>query len=402
MAKTSDRMENGGNLDMVSAPRNFVICLDGTQNTVTRNDTSICRIYALAKQGEQNIAYYHPGVGTLPNPGRLRFLGSKAHRVAGSLYGDGIIDNVADAYRFLSNTYRDEDKLFLFGFSRGAHTARLLASVLAQIGLLPRHHDHLVPYAVNIAFADRPADAEMFSRKLRLKKPQIEFLGLFDSVKSAVFVVDAGWNPFRIRTPLSWYNDHVRHLAHAMAIDERRALFPINRWAEESTRPGTLADGRTVRQVWFPGDHCDVGGGHTSNGLDLSVAPLDWMIRQAREYGLTLDPLSESHEQLAREPKRLAFKRCHDSVHDCCWSLFELLWTFSANLDDRPRWCIPHWFRSRYSPGTSHSPVLVHESVRERLSSGRDYANRRYRPRNLTRLLHQDRQRGEQSIIWVK
>lgn len=377
------------------------MCLDGTGNSPLRNDKNVCRIFLLSKDVVGNIAYYDPGVGTLPRPGRVRFLISKAGRVAGLVSGHGMIDDVAEAYRFICQNYRDGDRLYFFGFSRGAHAARLLASVVAQIGLLPAHHEHLIPYAINLAFADKPTDAKLFSRKLGLAKPEIEFLGLFDSVKSAVFAVDRGWSPIRISVPLSWYNDSVWHVAHAMAIDEKRALYPINRWADEYTRPGTTANGRTVTQVWFPGDHCDVGGSHTDHGLDLSAATLAWITRQARFRGLTLEKLSEAQTQLANDHTRLASCPCHD-LGKGTWLIAEALPTFSANLDDEPRWRFPNRRRGRFIPASANMPALLHSSVRERLASGLDNDGRSYKPRFVQRLLDLERHSQRSLIKWVE
>jgi uncharacterized protein (DUF2235 family) len=200
----------------------------------------------------------------------------------------------------------DHDKLFFVGFSRGAYTARLLASIIHQVGLLPRAHSHLIPYALNIALGGRDREDEqlspeaaLFSRKLELRKPKVTFLGLFDCVKSAVFAVDAVWIPIRLSVPFSWHNRDVLHVRHAIAIDEKRAFYPVNRWAENSTWPDTETEGRTVKQVWFAGDHCDVGGGHTSDGLDLSAAPLVWMVNEARAIGLPLADIPPKIGELA-------------------------------------------------------------------------------------------------------
>ena len=371
---------------MTRKERNLVICLDGTGNSPTRNDTNVVRIFRLAQaMRDENIAYYDPGIGTLPRPGRFRLLTSKIGREFGSASGHGMIEDIGQAYKFVSQTYQDGDRLFFFGFSRGAYTARLLASLIHQIGLLPPDHDNLVPYALNVALAGEEGEADLFSHKLCLRKPKVAFLGLFDCVKSAVFAIDAGWSPIRISVPFSWYNDDVLHVRHAMAIDEKRAFFPVNRWADNSTRPGTVAAGRTVKQVWFPGDHCDVGGSHTDHGLDLSVAPLVWMVKEAKAVELPLDKLSEGQISLAADYKRLAELPCHDLGKDVFWLPAELVPTYSANDDDEPRWRIPHWRRGRFIPfhGT---PARIHESVKERLSSGRATNGAQYRPKFLRRI----------------
>lgn len=348
---------------MSERSRNIVLCLDGTQNTPTMNDTNVVRIFRLAQEAAHlNVTYYSPGIGTLPRPGSFRFLLAKLSRTFGSASGHGMIDNISAAYSFLNDTYQYDDKLFFFGFSRGSYTARLLASIIYQIGILPRGHSHLIPYAINLALAGREGEAERFSRKLKLHKPKVHFLGLFDCVKSTVFAVDAGWSPVQLTVPYSWYNDDVLHVRHAMAIDETRAFYPVNRWADNSTRPGTESDGRTVRQVWFAGDHCDVGGGHTEDGLDLSVAPLIWMVNEAVAAGLPLAQISPQIIDLATDYKRLATVRCNNMARGV-WLLAELCPTFSANDDDEGRFRLMNLAEGRFIP-YGGKQVLVHASVR--------------------------------------
>jgi uncharacterized protein (DUF2235 family) len=354
--------------------------------------TNVIRIFRLASKAEYpNITIYSPGIGTLPRPGSLHFLLAKLGRSFGSASGYGMIDNIVSAYNFLNETYEDQDRLFFFGFSRGAYTARLLASVIYQIGLLPRGHEHLIPYAINLALAGGAGEAEHFSQKLELHKPRVDLLGLFDSVKSAVFAVDAGWSPIRLRVPNSWYNDDVLHVRHAMAIDEKRAFFPVNRWADNSMRPGTESDGRTIKQVWFAGDHCDVGGGHTENGLDLSVAPFVWMVREAAAAGLPIAPIPPQIVDLATDYKRLATVPCNNMVKGL-WLLAELCPTYSANDDDEGRLRLPNLGEGRFIPYNGKK-VLVHASVRERLLSGTSAYGCAYRPFFL--------KQAEGSIEWV-
>jgi uncharacterized protein (DUF2235 family) len=377
---------------MSRRPRNIVICFDGTKETPTMNNTNVIRIFKLAAgKARANLTYYCAGIGTLPRPGSFRFFLNNLGRTFGAASGHGMIDNVGSAYSFLNDNYRHDDRLFFFGFSRGAYTARLLASVIHQIGLLPAGHDHLTAYALNLAFAGRAGEAERFSQKLTLRKPRVNFLGLFDCVKSTVFEVDAVWNPLRLTVPYSWYNDDVMHVRHAIAIDERRAFFSVNRWADNSTRPGTESDGRTVKQVWFAGDHCDVGGGHTESGLDLSVVPLVWMVKEARSAGLPLAEIPSEIFDLAADYKGLATIHCHNMARGIRL-LAELLPTFSANDDDEGRLRLMNLARGRFIPYRGRQ-VLVHASVRERLLTGKSANGGLYSPMFL--------KSAEGSIEWV-
>jgi uncharacterized protein (DUF2235 family) len=357
------------------------------------NNTNVIRIFKLAAgKARANLTYYCAGIGTLPRPGSFRFFLNNLGRTFGAASGHGMIDNVGSAYSFLNDNYRHDDRLFFFGFSRGAYTARLLASVIHQIGLLPAGHDHLTAYALNLAFAGRAGEAERFSQKLTLRKPRVNFLGLFDCVKSTVFEVDAVWNPLRLTVPYSWYNDDVRHVRHAMAIDEKRAFFPVNRWADNSTRPRTESEGRTVRQVWFAGDHCDVGGGHTENGLDLSVVPFAWIVKEARNAGLPLAQISPQIIDLAGDYKRLATLPCHDMTRKYKYRCLEYLPTFSANDDDEGRLRLMNRARGRFIPCRGKK-VLVHASVNERRQCGKSSDGGAYSPMFL--------KNAEGSIEWV-
>lgn len=293
----------GRNQRLGGPAKNLVFCFDGTTNNPLGKDTNVIRIAYLSLESvDRNVVYYDPGVGTLPNPGRFGIIRFRAERGLGKMTGHGIIKNIVEAYAFLCEHYVPGDRVFLFGFSRGAYTARLLASVIHQVGLLPKGHAHLIPYAVSVAL-DEGAKAAKFSAKLQLHKPYIDFLGLFDCVKSAVFFVDTGWSPVKLTLPFSWYNPSVQHVRHAMAIDETRAFFPVNRWAEFEQRSDAAAEGGSIKQVWFPGNHCDVGGGNTEIGLDLSAAPLDWMLKEAILAGLDV-AIPTDVAALARDHRR--------------------------------------------------------------------------------------------------
>lgn len=362
--------------------KDLIVCLDGTANSPTRFDTSVLRLYRLAKTAHStHKLYYDPGVGTLPRPGHLSLIRAKLGRVFGLASGHGIVENVAEAYEFCCNQYQPGDRIWLFGFSRGAYTARLVASVIHQIGLLPRDSGHLTPYAINLAIAGPESAASEFGRKLDLERPGIEFLGMFDCVRSAIFAVDAGWSPIRIRIPFSWYNPGVRHVRHAMAIDEFRAMFPVNRWAEEHTAANEIAEGSTVGQVWFPGNHCDVGGSNTSHGLDLAAAPLHWMMLEAQRLGLALGNLHSRHLELAQDHEQLAQLPCHDLSRGK-WLIAEILPTYSPNDDDDPRHVFPHARRHRHIP-IEKCRSKVHQSVLSRFSVGKNAAGGAYAPRSL-------------------
>src|SRR5215510_2683950 len=120
-------------------PKNIVVCCDGTGNSVEKpdNDSNVVKLYStLDFSGKDQVGYYHPGVGTMGDPMARNKLSSLWSRVKGLAFGGGLLNNVSDAYRFIMNAYEQGDRIFLFGFSRGAYTVRALAGVLHMFGAL--------------------------------------------------------------------------------------------------------------------------------------------------------------------------------------------------------------------------------------------------------------------------
>lgn len=273
--------------------KNLVLCLDGTANEFARDKTNVVKMFGLALQDEaRQVSYYHPGVGTMEPPGAITPLMQSVTRGLGLAFGYGLLRDVGAAYVFLMNHYEPGDRVFLFGFSRGAYTARSLASVLRLYGLLNSGNDALVPYVMRMIKglglrrneSDRKADfllAEEFRRTFRTRDCKPWFVGVWDTVSSV------GWIENPLYLPFTANNPDIAHGRHAIAIDERRAFYRTNLW-----RPG--ADGeiggpRDLKQVWFPGVHCDVGGGYPELESGLSDIALRWMVREAVDCGLLID-----------------------------------------------------------------------------------------------------------------
>src|SRR6266853_1628487 len=126
-------------------PKNIVICCDGTANEFAENNTNVWKMYStlIDKPGLQ-VTYYHPGLGTMEPAGALTTITRKTTKLLGMAVGYGLADGIRDAYIFLMNNYEPEDRVFFFGFSRGAYTVRAVASPLKLYGLIPRNNDPLV------------------------------------------------------------------------------------------------------------------------------------------------------------------------------------------------------------------------------------------------------------------
>ena len=278
--------------------QNIVICCDGTANEFTHNNTNVVKLYStLVHDDPRQRTFYHPGVGTMEPPGALTPLRRKVTRVLGLALGAYLENDIRDAYVFLMQAFQPGDKVFLFGFSRGAYTARSVASLLRMYGLLRPGNEALVPYAVRMMMAIRKARdagsgddgqtvrdyfalADQFKRTMA-RECQPWFIGVWDTVSSV------GWIDNPLKLPYVAGNGDIEVGRHAIALDERRAFFRTNLW-----RPGEDAETngpKNLLQVWFPGVHCDVGGGYPEAESGLSKLSLEWMLDEAEPHGLLVD-----------------------------------------------------------------------------------------------------------------
>lgn len=208
--------------------------------------------------------------------------------------------HVIAAYRFIMRYYDDGDKIYLFGFSRGAFTARFLARMVATIGLLSKGNEEMVPFAYK-SYQDYENGTGGFKSAKEHQKwmdsfkvtfcrldAQIHFLGLFDTVNSVGYF-DL---PFTRKTYLPTVSGTARHVRHAVAIDERRCKFkPALLQQDTKTNKD---DGEDIKEVYFAGNHGDVGGGwraiddkddgdECNDPLQLSDITLEWMIRELQD-----------------------------------------------------------------------------------------------------------------------
>ena len=129
-------------------PRNIVICCDGTGNEVTGDLSNVLKLFRIADKNAKQIVYYDPGVGTIGTESAWQRRKAQLRAVWGLATGAGLDENILDAYRFLIEHYRNGDRVFLFGFSRGAYTVRALAAFLNMVGLLYPNQINLADYAL--------------------------------------------------------------------------------------------------------------------------------------------------------------------------------------------------------------------------------------------------------------
>jgi uncharacterized protein (DUF2235 family) len=260
--------------------KNVVICLDGTGNQFNENNSNVVKLFRVIQRDASQIAYYDPGVGTLADPDFKTPIGKKLSKLMGLGFGRGLTRNVQQAYSFLMDHYEEGDRLFLFGFSRGAYTARVLAGLIHSCGLLEPGCQNLIPYATTL-YKAKQVDFKILRKfgSTYGRKVNIDFLGLWDSVSTTGWV----YNP--VFLPYTTNNKSVQAVRHALAIDERRSFFKDMRWGDKH------GDTQDIKEVWFAGVHSDVGGGYAEARSGLAKIALKWMIEQASDpqFALKID-----------------------------------------------------------------------------------------------------------------
>src|SRR5882672_2738187 len=321
--------------------KNIVLLSDGTGNSSSKIfKTNVWRLYQALDltDSQKQIAYYDDGVGTSS---------FKPFAILGGVFGFGLKRNVIDIYSFCCRNYRPSDKIYGFGFSRGAFTIRVVAGFIARIGL--------VRYEGNEA--DLARDAEIAYREYRkarnfrsggniligplralrdwvshivFRKPsfqqldlvkieKFDFLGVWDTVdayggpiEEITLAIDYWYWPLSM--PDQFMNHRIGRACHALALEEERDSFRPVLWDDRyvrdrdnklyavdhdwkpapSDRAKALADidRERISQVWFVGVHSDIGGGYSRDGL--SYRTLTWMMERAGVYGLAYLPVQQS------------------------------------------------------------------------------------------------------------
>jgi uncharacterized protein (DUF2235 family) len=335
--------------------RNIVLCLDGTSNQYSATNTNVVKLYAMLDRARNDqLSYYQPGIGTFPPPGvwgRVkRWIVTRLDLAIAWL----LSNHVTDAYRFLMRYYQEGDSIFIFGFSRGAYTARALAAMLYKVGLLTQGNEELVPFAWDIFKRARDPTLYMGFQKTFSRPVRVHFLGLWDTVSS----IGWAWAPQHFQ--FTENNPGVDIVRHAVSLDERRAYFVQNLWG---TGPPTDID-----QVWFAGVHCDVGGGYPEKEAGLAAITLQWMVGKAKLAGLILDQQME----VAVLPRQSTLNYVapdagappNESLSGLWWLLEYLPKRYKDPAGNfATRWMI-HAGRPRYVPDNSHIHVSVFERMR--------------------------------------
>ena len=310
--------------------KNIVICSDGTGNSANKNrGTNVFKLFeALDLNGHrepynnhpQQVAFYDDGVGTEK---------TRMFRILGGAFGLGLSRNVKQLYTELCRCYVPGDRIYLFGFSRGAFTVRTLAGLVVHCGIIGRKEsttDRALDDLVNQAYeryreqywawipmlldkCKRDKPTSDFRRLYGIKHERyapngevpIRFMGVWDTVDAVGFPI-AGmaevWNRvvYRFKFNNNDLNPLVLQACQALSIDDQRLTFKPELWHQSTPSDdvrrhnmmmeswGESADAESIEQVWFSGVHSNVGGGYPKQGM--SLVTLDWMMTKAEDAGL--------------------------------------------------------------------------------------------------------------------
>jgi uncharacterized protein (DUF2235 family) len=290
--------------------RTLVLCFDGTGDQFDDDNSNIVNFFSMLKKDDPKaqLVYYQAGIGTYTIPQIAKPMMAKFHKALDSMVGVHLNAHVMGGYEFLMQNYEAGDKIFLFGFSRGAYTARALGGMIHKVGLLPKCNHQQVPFAYKMYSRNDETgwrQSAAFKRAFSIDV-DIDLIGVWDTVGSV------GMIPKRL--PFTTINTHVKHFRHALALDEHRVRFKPNffnrptheelelglKWGEDATKTDQKPNRRKnqrelerlytwggahrtdVKEVWFAGCHCDVGGGAVKNEIrnNLARISLRWMVRE--------------------------------------------------------------------------------------------------------------------------
>ncbi len=399
-------------MNQVSRKR-LVFCFDGTSNTLERAHPTNVAITAASVRNSSGdmpqIVYYDEGVGS-----------NKNDTFRGGALGVGLYDKVVEAYKFLVFNHEPQDEIFIFGFSRGAYTARSFAGLLHHTGIVNSTYADKIHVAATLyqnrrRGGDEPGDdvfrfrAEFVTDTCandddlawrRTNKPgfdpegiplvRIRYIGVWDTVKTIGSTLISGDRDGDGEADDAAFHDHDLHPSvqaarHAVAIDERRGKFNVTLWANVdrlNQERGFAVDAldRPYQQLWFPGTHGSVGGGGDVRGL--SDESLEWVLDGAKEAGLKLDSAPISRVWGIR-PDPLAQL---DNAREPGWSPKEVLMRNLPPLRPRKgpehlhevsraaivRWAAPDAFTPEQGP---YRPRTL-----DRVSLGMEEAARAYEP----------------------
>lgn len=266
--------------------RRLILCMDGTWNEPdkassdydVRRPTNIVKIARAVKpvddKGISQIVYYDEGVGTH----------NRTDKILGGLSGIGIVDNILEAYRFLVHNFQPGDEIYLFGFSRGAFTARSLSGLINAIGLLPKNNAYWLPEGYEL-YRKQANDNKLTNYRNEYNSviPDIEAICVWDTV--GALGIPLGFIQELSRRKYAFHDTelsaNVKNGFHALAIDEKREAFKPTLWSKKAH------NSQIMEQMWFSGVHSGIGGSYRNDGL--ANCTLNWMVEMLTPLGLQFD-----------------------------------------------------------------------------------------------------------------
>jgi uncharacterized protein (DUF2235 family) len=296
--------------------RRLVVCMDGTWNKPGQKDEGV--------QTKTNVLKFSEALAKLPDQtgGYFRGVGTdRGEKVAGGAFGWGLFDQIKDGYRFLREQFQPNDQIYIFGFSRGAYSARSLAGMVLRCGIIKRDANPRFPELDsallttqqdgNLKIDDTDRMFALYKRAYEERnRPEVEtfkrqfchdtgvrLVGVWDTVGALGIPDDV--IPFlkkfdkALDKKLYGFLDtdlspRVESAYHAVAIDEHRKPFLPTLWTDPgNASPRINIAGSNVEQTWFVGAHSNVGGGYADSGL--SDVALMWMIDRSTRNGLKFD-----------------------------------------------------------------------------------------------------------------
>lgn len=368
--------------------KNIVVCCDGTGNEIEINLSNVLKLYRCLKKDDEQVVYYDTGIGTVSQSDDWGQGWNKIKAVFGLMTGRGMNQNVLDAYKFLVKNYETGDQIYLFGFSRGAHTVRVLAGFLRVVGLLNPNQENLFEYALTsykkVLVSDDEAIGWRVNKIAEGKYVPIKFIGVWDTVSSVLVPREDQIFPTMQKLPYTGSNVLVEVFRHAISIDERRRMFRADHWKEGQLykRNPFMTDEnkKTVqqnsKQVWFAGVHSDVGGGYPEEESGIAKFPLKWMIDEAKGHGLLIK--TQMYNHLANGKRRQGGNQnyvvpdhkaeIHSSLTFWWWSL-ELMPKLWVYREWPRRWLMVLWafYFPRGEPREIKDGELIHQSVIDRI-----------------------------------
>ncbi|KAK1231283.1 hypothetical protein PQX77_005598 [Marasmius sp. AFHP31] len=335
---------------LATRPRNLVVCIDGTSKKFGHKNSNVIELYSRLVKDDSQLTYYNSGIGTYPVPSftSFSFYTRGAAHVFDMAFAGWLKKRIIEAYRWLSENYREGDRIFLFGFSRGAYQVRVLSAMIEKVGMIHRGNDYQIPFAYELYLKytdDTQTELALCFKKTFSRDVKVHFVGAWDTVSSVGLIPS---KPLPLTTTGM---KHVCLFRHALALDERRVKFTPEhadgRIGAESSYPeaqhGLLPP---KKEVWFAGTHSDIGGGTMENEQLTSNGPaLRWMIRESTEAGLSFTPFSGERVKVYDKLKQPTFSYY-------LWMPLEILPGMNSSL-------VPHLGQRRRIPVGQ----LVHESV---------------------------------------